>query len=87
MPAIVTQRQFIEAWQTSSTVADVARKLRMKRGQVRVRACRYRKHGVPLKEYVPAELPWVDWSEMAQYAAELLEARSGAAKEPSGAGT
>jgi len=87
MRTIATQRQFIEAWQTSSTVADVARKLKMKRAQVRVRASRYRKHGVPLKEYVPAELPWVDWEELAQFAAQLLAAPNGAAKEPSGAGT
>jgi hypothetical protein len=48
-----TPEEFIEAWQSSSTVREVARKLRMKTNQVRVRACRYRQRGVPLKDYAP----------------------------------
>ena len=67
-----TPHQFVEAWQTSSTVAQVASKLGMKRAQVRVRACRYRQHGVPLKPYEPAPLPEVDWEEVAQYAEDLV---------------
>jgi hypothetical protein len=85
MDAVVTQRQFIEAWQTSLTVADVAKKLRMSKTQCRVRACRYRQRGVPLKEYPPVELPVVDWEELAVYAAGLLEAPDEGAQDSSGA--
>jgi len=65
-----TPAEFIEAWQRSTTTAQVARKLRMSTAQVRVRACRYRKHGVPLKEYAVPEPP--DWAELAAYAVSLV---------------
>ncbi len=67
----IRPRQFIEAWQASSSVREVASKLKMRTAQVRVRACRYRQQGVPLKEMEPGELPVANWEGLAQYAAEL----------------
>ena len=72
-----TPEEFIEAWQGSSTVRQVAHKLHMKTNQVRVRACRYRQRGIPLKTIPPAELP--DWDELAAYAERLAP---GASKNP-----
>jgi hypothetical protein len=74
---IVSPQKFIEAWQTSNSVAEVASKLRMKKNQVRVRACRYRQRGVPLKEFPPVPLPVVDWEGLSQYAAELVACNAG----------
>lgn len=76
-PRFVTPREFIEAWQTSKNVAEVAMRLGLKKGQCRVRACRYRKRGVPLKEF-----PWIpptppDWSALAEFAAELVPGKAG----------
>jgi hypothetical protein len=65
-----TPEEFILAWQCSTTTAQVARKLRMTTAQVRVRACRYRQHGVPLKEYAVPEPP--DWEKLAAYAQSLV---------------
>ena len=76
-PARPTPAEFIKAWQTSSSVAQVASKLRMKKDQVRVRACRYRQKGVRLKKYVPAEIPVWDWGKLAAYA-ESFEAQGSA---------
>jgi len=75
MDTLVTPRQFIEAWQTSLTVAEVASRLRMNKSQCRVRACRYRQRGVRLKEFPPVELPVINWKELAQYAADLVEGK------------
>jgi hypothetical protein len=72
MDTVVSPQKFVEAWQTSSSVAEVASKLRMKKNQVRVRACRYRQRGVPLKDIPPAPLPEVDWEGLSRYAAELV---------------
>jgi hypothetical protein len=70
-PPRVTPRQFIKVWQESDSVREVATKLRIKKNACRVRAHRYRKLGVPLKEHPPVEIEVIDWSELAQYAAEL----------------
>jgi hypothetical protein len=53
----ITAREFIRLWQTSNSVAEVAMKTRTKKNAVPVRAYRYRKLGIPLKEfpYVEAE--------------------------------
>lgn len=64
--------EFIKAWQTSSTLAEVASKLRMTKPQCRVRACRYRQRGVPLKQFPPVELPVWDWDELAALAESLV---------------
>ena len=69
---MVTPRQFIKAWQESSSVAEVAAKVRSKKNACRVRAFRYRKLGVPLKVFPVVEVELPDWDELAQYAAELV---------------
>jgi hypothetical protein len=81
-----TAREFIEAWQSSESLREVMGKCRMRKGAVRVRALRYRKRGVPLKEFPPWEPP--DWSELAEYAKSLLEERkaNGAGEQAGGAG-
>jgi len=66
----VSPREFIEAWQGSSSVAEVAKKTGMLKKTVRVRACRYRKVGIPLRDFPPVE--WPDWDELAEYAESLL---------------
>jgi hypothetical protein len=68
----VSPRQFIQAWQTSSALAEVAAKVRLNKNACRVRAYRYRLLGVPLKEFPPVEVEVTDWGELAQYAASLL---------------
>ena len=69
--ARVSPREFIKAWQESDSVAEVAQKVRGKKNAVRVRACRYRKLGIPLREFPPQVVEPTDWEELARYAAEL----------------
>ncbi len=74
-PVRVTPREFIEAWQSSASVAEVAKKTGMRKKTVRVREYRYRKAGIPLKQFEPVELP--DWDELADYAASLVPEQDG----------
>jgi hypothetical protein len=67
----VSAREFVKAWQESSSVAEVAMKVGSKSNACRVRAFRYRQNGVPLKEFPQVEIPLIDWEELAEYAAEL----------------
>ena len=69
----VSPREFIRHWQQSTSVAEVAQKCRMKKNAVRVRACRYRQWGVPLKQFPPVEIVLPDWDELAEYAESLAE--------------
>jgi hypothetical protein len=64
-----TPREFVEVWQGSASVAEVAAKLGRRRSAVRLRARRYRERGIPLKDLPPAEP--TDWGALARYAAEL----------------
>jgi hypothetical protein len=68
----VGPREFITAWQGSNSVAEVAQKVRAKKNAVRVRAMRYRRHGIPLKQFPPVEVELPDWDVLARYAAELI---------------
>jgi hypothetical protein len=70
--APVSPREFIRAWQGSTSVAEVAQKTRAKKNAVRVRALRYRRLGVPLKDFPPVEYEEIDWDELARYAAGLV---------------
>ncbi len=65
-----TAKEFIHAWQTSTTVREVARKTGLTKDAIRTRACRYRQLGVPLKPYDPVPPP--NWNDLAEYATELL---------------
>jgi hypothetical protein len=70
----VLPRRFIEVWQKSEYVSDVAQKLRLSKGARRMRAWRYKNHcGVPLKVLPTTRpAPVIDWDEMAELAASLL---------------
>src|SRR5262249_36919891 len=74
----VTARQFIEAWQKSSSVAEVAAKVRRKKAACRGLAFRYRRMGVAVKVFAVVEIPETDWEELSQYAAALLSEQAGA---------
>jgi hypothetical protein len=79
-----TPEEFIRAWQTSRTLREACKKLRMKRAVARLRAMRYRRRGVPLKEHELEQgvelLP--DWEELAEYAASLVPAGEAANDAP-----
>ncbi|HZZ78464.1 MAG TPA: hypothetical protein VFE62_08095 [Gemmataceae bacterium] len=77
-----TPKQFIETWQTSASTTEVAEKLRMNTRQVRVRACRYRRRGVPLKLFAWPDPP--DWDELADYAASLVPGEDKTTSESAG---
>jgi hypothetical protein len=68
----VSAREFVRIWQTSATVAEVARKVGRSKNAVRVRAFRYRAwRGVPLKTFPPVEVELIDWDALAEYAESL----------------
>jgi len=70
--SLATPREFVRAWQESSYLREVARKVGSTKGACSRRATRYREMGVPLKlmaPIVPAEP--TDWDELAQFAREL----------------
>jgi len=69
---MVAPREFIRIWQLSSSLAEVAAQVRAKKNACRVRAFRYRRLGVPLKEFAAVEIPLTDWGELAMYAEGLL---------------
>lgn len=69
----VPPRRFVEVWQTCADVAEVAKKLRMKRAACRLRALRYRRRGVPLRELPAGGCSNIDWDDLVQYAGELGE--------------
>src|SRR5690349_21507945 len=68
----VTQKEFIKAWQESSSVREVAAKVGRKKNACRVRAFRYRQRGVPLKRFPYIAIKPPDWSELAEFAKSLL---------------
>lgn len=65
---MATPHEFIEAWQTSDSVAQVAERAGCTKLAARVRAFRYRQQGVNLKVFPPVEIPLIDWNELAEYA-------------------
>jgi hypothetical protein len=66
-----TPSEFVKAWQESSYVREVARKVGSTKSACSRRATRYRHMGVPLKFMwdVPSEP--TNWDELADYAREL----------------
>lgn len=74
-------RKFVQVWQTSRSVAEVAAKTRTNKGACKVRAFRYRKKGVPLK-WIPASLnESIDWQELAELAETLAKEDSKGAEQ------
>lgn len=64
----VTPREFVQIWQSSNSVAEVSSKIHCTKNAVRVRACRYRQMGVPLKQFPVMEIEPINWDELAVYA-------------------
>ena len=48
---MIIAEEFIKVWQTSQTKQDVIRQLGMNESTVNQRATRYRKMGIPLKDF------------------------------------
>jgi hypothetical protein len=67
-------REYVKAWQESSSIAEVAAKTRTKKAACRMRARRYRERGIPLKEFPPPEYMTTEefWDDLTKYAASLL---------------
>ena len=80
--SLATPREFVKAWQESSYVREVAKKVGSTKSACSRRATRYRRMGVPLKNmdgmdyYFPT-----DWDELAEYARELAPEDSDADDE------
>lgn len=66
-----TPREFVKAWQESSYVREVARKVGSTKAACSRRAHRYRQMGVPLKSMWDVVIEPTDWDDLAQYAREL----------------
>jgi hypothetical protein len=81
-------REFIKAWQESSSLAEVAVKTRTKKNACRVRGQRYKRMGVPLKEFPPEEFITYEerWDGLRRYAASLLPAEDQPGSATDGAG-
>lgn len=72
-PVVVSREDFIRAWQSSTSTAQVVEKTGLSVSQVRSRGAGFRRMGVPLKRY-PNLLHSnpTDWSRLAALARELL---------------
>lgn len=66
-----TPKEFVKAWQSSSSAKEVAKKLGMHIKTVRSRVTFYRRKGVPLKKMAGGRS--IDWGEMKEYARTCLE--------------
>lgn len=64
-----TPKQFVQAWQEATTVADVTARLRITPSAAYARRRKYAEHGVPLKQL--DRVNTVDWDELAEYAASF----------------
>lgn len=69
----VQPRDFIKAWQESSTKQEVSEKLGIDIGPVASRGAMYLRKGVPLKNLPPVGQPAHNWAELAEYARSLVE--------------
>lgn len=77
MAEFVSAKAFVETWQSSGSLSEVAQKLKMKRSAARLRAFRYRRRGVPLKDFPPVSLPLINWEDLSRYAAKLVAHNDG----------
>jgi hypothetical protein len=74
----VTAREFIRIWQTSNSVAEVAKKTGCTKKTVRVRGWRYRSlFDIPLKVFPTSAFDYPDWDELAAYAESLVRESTG----------
>jgi hypothetical protein len=64
----VSAREFVRIWQSSNSLADVAKQVNRTKNAVRVRAFRYRERGIPLKEFAAVDVELIDWDELAEFA-------------------
>jgi hypothetical protein len=76
-----TPREFVEAWQQSSCVRQVARKVGSTKRACSRRASRYRDMGVGLKYMSDIPCEPTDWDELARYARELAPEDAHAAED------
>lgn len=74
--AKATPEEFIEAWQQSSSVKEVAKRLNMPPKTVSSRASYYRKKKVPLKKMRSSGRGPLNWKKLAELARELAEESS-----------
>lgn len=66
--AMCSAEVFVQTWQTSASLAEVAKKLGYKSlASASVRATKYRRNGVPLKYFTQQNrMPWYDLAETAR---------------------
>jgi hypothetical protein len=81
----VTAREFIRIWQTSNSVAEVAKKTGCTKKTVRVRAWRFRTlFDIPLKVFPMTAFDYPDWDELAEFAESLVREPTGEAAAEDG---
>ena len=68
----INPKKFIQVWQTSSSTAEAAQRLSMKKTAVASRAAQYRRKGIPLKKY-DRGVAALDIPTLADYARSLEE--------------
>ena len=67
-----TAEEFIEAWQTSDNVPEVAEKIREPKKNLYARACYFRKMGIPLKRMKKGiRRSRTEWNKLAELARSL----------------
>lgn len=66
-----TPEEFVRAYQSSSSHAEVAKKLGMTTSGVASRACFYRRKGVPLRSYSRARK--IDWEQLKELCESLQD--------------
>ena len=64
----ISAEKFIEIWQTSNSVEEVATQTGLSRSTCSGRAVRFRKNKVPLKMFPRTGRPQKDWSALAELA-------------------
>ena len=68
--ARTTPEQFVEIWQTASSIDEVSKQAGIKPESARMRASLYRKKGVPLKRMTRSRRSWEDLAEFARLVAD-----------------
>jgi len=71
--ARTTPEQFVEIWQTASSIEEVSKQAGIKPESARMRASQYRKKGVPLKRMTRSSRSWKELATLAQSFADTPE--------------